>query len=350
MPRKQKLKFKDGIAHDPLSGSYHIRITVGGKRISRVVGSRRQAEAIVRGLKHQKLATDLRLVVDGPGPSLGDCLSDYITDAEVRGLAPKTLQNYRAVRSNLERILSSCRQPRLQNKEISEYVRARRADGTSSKTIETELSILRSAIKATVGPECLTWSTPGTLDSDEAAPKPIPLDQEIAAVYLALEDCKPLQRAVVLGLLTALRQGDVLELESTDVADGLIIKGLGKRRGRQIAIPVVPMLARSIRGVEGPLTVPAQSLRSGMRRHTQHLPKSWSGIGKLRSTAASWASAAGFTDQQIGVLLGHKGSTISKRRHIRTVMPLADPFIELRRAMLSAIEVRLETAIEDARR
>jgi integrase len=349
MPRKQNLKFKNGIAHDPMSGNYHIRITIGGKRISRVVGSRRQAEAIVRGFKNKKITDDLRPVGDGNVPSLGECLADFIADAEDRDLALKTLQNYRAVRSNLERTLSPCRQLRLQNRDVSEYARVRRSEGVSKKTIESELGMLRSAIKAAVGPDYLAWSTPVLLDSDVAKPRPIPSDSEIAAVYLALEDCRSLQRAVVLGLLTALRQGDVLALESTDIADRVIITRVGKRRRRQIAIPVVPMLAKAIHGVEGSLTAPASSFRAEMRRRTRHMPKPWQGIGKLRSTAASWASAAGFTDKQVGVLLGHRGSTTVARRHyVRSVIPLADPLIELRRAMLSAIEARLQTAIREA--
>jgi len=341
-----KLKFKKGIAKDPETGRWHVRVMVNGERVRRILTSRREAEALIAGMKRKKLAAQLGLAVVGSGPTLGTCVDNYIEAAEARGIAPKTAANYRRIGRRAKRILGARKQAWLNNHDIAEFVRTRRADNASKTTIEGELFVLRAMLRDGAGWAAITWAMPRLIDQNENAPKPIPTDDEIAALCLAVSDHPPIYRAVLLGILTAMRVGDICTLTSNEVHDGVIVTGMHKRRGRQIAVPMVATLAEALEGIEGPLALPAYGLRSGLRWHTRHLSDPWNGISILRSTAATWASEAGFTDESVGVLLGHQVHTVARKHYIRSRLPLRDPFIETRREMLETIEARLLVALK----
>ena len=51
-----RLKYKKGVARDPKTGSYHIRLRVAGEEIRRSFPTRRAAEAAVAALKQRKVA------------------------------------------------------------------------------------------------------------------------------------------------------------------------------------------------------------------------------------------------------------------------------------------------------
>jgi integrase len=83
------------------------------------------------------------------------------------------------------------------------------------------------------------------------------------------------------------------------------------------------------------------SFGSALRHHTKALDKPWNGVQSLRHVAATWVSEEGFTDAEVGILLGHTVPSMARRHYIR---PAADPWVVLRRRMLTAVEDRLEMA------
>ncbi len=73
----------------------------------------------------------------------------------------------------------------------------------------------------------------------------------------------------------------------------------------------------------------------------------WNGLGHLRPTAATWASEAGFSDEDIDALLGHSAWTLARKSYIRSPrLVLNDPLIPKRLEMLKAVERRFLEAIE----
>ncbi len=169
-------------------------------------------------------------------------------------MAASTLLDYRAVGKRLVKHLGAHHLPQFEQSEIMDYVKLRREDGAGARLITRELKLLATFLKGTVGISYLTWSIPRLVDATENATKPIPSDEEIAAVYGALDSRPDVQRAFLLGLLTALRASDVCSLESTDKVNGVITVGMRKRRGTPIAVPVVDTLKDALKGVEGKLT------------------------------------------------------------------------------------------------
>jgi len=332
--------------HDPSSGQWHVRVMINGDSIVRVFDTRRQADAAIIALKHRKTAEQLGLVVAGGIPTLAACVADYIDRAEIRGVAPGSLENYRRYARHFARIIGARRSPALTNGDVLDYVRTRRREGVSVVTVLIEVRFLHTAIKGTVGQAFLTWAVPKLYDPAQAAPRPIPTDASIAATFTALEGSSDLRRAFLIALLTALRQSDACSLLSSDIVDGVILTGMRKRRGSPIAVPVVDTLAAALEGVDGPLTPPPEKVVAAIKWRTRHLSPPINGLGFLRSTAATWASAAGFTDENVGVLLGHRTSSVARRHYIRASMPLRDSFIDVRRSMLEAVESRFVRAIQ----
>ncbi len=344
------LKFTNGVARNPATGRYHVRVMTAGRVIQKVLPTKRSAEALVRDLKVEKVRASLGLGPSVTGATIKQVTTTFIEEAEARGVMDSTAGRYRRVAKILNRVLGPQRSARLANADIARFVATRRSEGVSGRTIQAELSLLRTFVRGTVGPAFIEWVTPTLYDPQQAAPKPIPTDTEIAGLLWTLRDQPPWYRVILLGLLTALRPSDVLavgpaHLQTTDSGDPILAVPMQKRRGQVLALPVVPRLWTVISAVDsgtfGPTVTTYQSFQSGLRHHTRTLTTPWNGIQALRRTAATWASEAGFTDDQVGLLLGHKVRGMAREHYIR---PAADPWIPVRREMLGAVAARLKEA------
>jgi integrase len=335
------ISFKRGIGKHA-NGSYYIRLRVNGKEILKAFPSERAAKNALGALKQRKVAADLGLVVRDSGSTLSLLIDQYIGDAAIRGLAESTLTDYRAVGKRLINHLGKRHSPLFEQSEIMEYVKARRGDGAGAPLITKELKMLGTFLKNTVGISYLVWSIPRLVDATENAPKPIPSDEEVAGVYKALESRPDVQRAFLLGLLTALRPSDVCSLDSGDRTNGVITVGMQKRRGQPVAVPLVKTLTDALKDVEGKLAPSVSAVKMVLQRRKT----GWNGFGHLRPVAATWASEAGFSDEDIDALLGHSAWTLARKSYIRSPkLVLADPLIPKRLEMLKAVEKRFLAAL-----
>ncbi len=152
-----ELVYHRGIAKHPETGRYHVQVMVNGKRVRRVMPTKRAAEALVASLKHRKVARQLGMV-DATLPNLGELTASYLATCNERGLAPKTLEHYAWVTQTLERVLGSTAHPRFTNADIAELVRVRRAEGVAASTIAAEIRFLAKLIRQTIGPAHLTFA------------------------------------------------------------------------------------------------------------------------------------------------------------------------------------------------
>ena len=337
-----RLSFTKGIARDPASGRYHTRVQIDGRRVQRWFETRRAAEVYLIAARQDQVAASLGLIVDDQGMTIDGAFEEYIGDAEVRGLAQPTLRGYRQVRTAVVRHFGTRKGCRLDRRDVQGYAKHRRNRSVKGSRIEAELKFLQTVLRHTVGQSFLTWEVPRMVDPDQAAPRAIVGDDEIASSYHAVAGRPDVQRAIVIALLTALRQTDVLRLTSSDLTDGVLIVGMSKRRGQPIAVPVVETLAAHLEGVEGKYTPTHDSMRMYMRRRTP-----WYGVGHLRAVAATWASEAGFDDDEVSALLGHARHSIARTHYIRAPrVLLRDPYLDTRRAMLETVEARFLEALD----
>lgn len=351
-PRPPGLKYSGGIARDE-QGRYHVRIMVNRQLIRRILPTRREAQSLIRDLKREKMRAELGLSSGMTTRTLAQCVEGFIEAAEQRGVMYSTADRYRRVGRTLLKVFGRRRNPQLTNADVAEYVAARRADGVTGRTIASELSLLRTFLRGTVGPSCIAWATPTLYDARQAAPKRIPSDLEVAGLFETLRPRPPYYRAALIALLTALRPADVLRigprhLEAGAEGQPILVLGMQKRRSLEIVIPVVPMLWRALEGVTDPTYGPPsrsiQSFGSGLRNATRDLVPPWNGINILRHTAATWSAEAGFTDDEVGVLLGHRVKGMARQHYIR---PSSDPYVGMRRPLLEAVAERLEIALND---
>lgn len=329
------VKFKKGIGQDPKTGSWWIRIRVNNREIRATFSTRVLAENALNALRQQKKAAQLGLATVEPAETLQSLTTRYIEDAQARGLSDATITDYKAVSKRLVNHFGKRHHPRIQQHEVLQYVKARRQAGAGARLITRELKLLQTFIKSTVGVSFLTWSVPKLVQ--DKTQKPNRSDSEIVDVYRIMADRPDVQRAILTALLTALRPSDVHSLSSSDLVDGVLLVGMQKRRGSPIAIPVVATLATAFENISGTLVASAGATKAAFQRSLI----GWHGVGHLRATAATWASEAGFPDEEIDVLLGHSQWTLARRHYIRsTRLVLADPNLELRRKMLEAVEKR----------
>jgi hypothetical protein len=329
------VQFKKGIGQDTKTGSWWIRIRINGREIRKAFSTRVLAENALAALRQQKKAAELGLATVEPADTLDSLTTRYIDDAQVRGLSDVTLTDYKAVAKRLVTHFGKRHHPRIQQHEVLQYVKARRQAGAGARLISRELKLLQTFIKNTIGVSFLTWSVPKLVQDN--AQKPNRSDSEIVDAYRIMGDRPDVQRAILTALLTALRPSDVHGLSSSDLVDGVLLVGMRKRRGSPIAIPVVPTLAAAFDGITGQLVASANATKGAFQRSLI----GWHGVGHLRATAATWASEAGFSDEEVDVLLGHSQWTLARRHYIRsTRLVLADPDLELRKKMLEAVEKR----------
>lgn len=325
--------FKKGIGQDQTTGVWWMRTRVNGREYRKSFRTRKDAELALDALKRHRAAGQLGLVSVEAQETLGTIIDRYIKDGEARGLSAWTIQDYKAIGKRLKAFFGARHHPRITQDEIAGYVRHRRATGVTTRTVHKELVVLSSFIRGTVGVSYLTWSIPKLVAPDQNAPTSIPTDKELVTVYHTLAPRPDIQRAFLLGLLTGLRTGDVHRLNSQDITKGVIISGMRKRRGQPITIPLVKTLQAALEGVEGSLTCSTNGTKMYLQRHTD-----WNGLGHLRAVCATWASQAGFGDEDVSILLGHSRWSVARKHYIRA--QTVDPFVALRKKMLVKVEAR----------
>ena len=122
-----------------------VDLNVHGQRIRRVVGSKAEAEAVLRDLRQSKLRP-------GHPALLTDILHNYMTTLRLRGKARSSFDAERHV-EHLRRLIAGAGvadAARLSGADIDTFVRDRLAEGVSRPTVNGSLRILRAALNHAV--------------------------------------------------------------------------------------------------------------------------------------------------------------------------------------------------------
>jgi len=334
MARNTRLTFKNNIAHDKVTGRYHVRVMVRGRVVQRAFPTRRAAVMFHEALVLDAAAQAYGLHTDVGPRTLEDAIEEYITDRRLYGLSEVTLSDYNNIAKRVYGHLGKSFPIHLRKRDINEYILLRQADGAGNRRILRELKMLRTMLKNTVGPEVVTWAIPALVL--ENIDHSIPTDEEIGTVYSSARE--DVQTAILLALLTGMRAGDVFRASPRWRTDNLLAVEMSKRHGLVNVLPIIPTLKTRLDTLSSPLYV--TSSKDAVKMALQRGEGTWSGVGHLRRVCATWASQAGFSEEDIGLVLGDAGATVARRHYID------DEGIKRKRRVLKAVEKRFLKAIE----
>jgi integrase len=317
---------------------------IGGRVIQRSFPTKRSAMMFLEALVTDAIAAAYGLEITEAPRTLEDVFEEYIDERKLYGRSEETISHYRWASVGLYKHLGKTRSPVLSRAAVNEYVGKRQRDGATNAAIIRELKVLRTVVRHVIGEQALTWQLPAL--NVPPAVRLMPSDDEILAIWRALEDRPDVRTAIMLGVLTGMRAGDVLQAEPSWRRGELIDVPMSKRRGIVNTLPVVTTLAAHLDGLEGPryVSCTAASIKMVLQRLTRPKDKDtpplvatarpWHGLGHLRHICATWAAQAGHDEESVGLVLGHAGRTVARRHYI------TDESVAAKKKVLESVERR----------
>jgi integrase len=323
---------------------WHARKMIGGRVIQRSFPTKRLAVMFLETMVADAVASIYGIEIAEAPRTLEDVFDEYIGERKLYGRSEQTITHYRWASVGLYKHLGKTHSPVLNRATVNEYVSRRQQDGATNAAIIRELKVLRTVVRHVVGEQALTWQLPAL--NVPPAVRLLPSDTEILAIWQALEDRPDVRTAIILGVLTGMRAGDVLQAGPSWRRGELIDVPMSKRRGIVNTLPVVATLAAHLDGLEAPRYVPctAASIKMVLQRLTRPRDKDtpplvatarpWHGLGHLRHICATWAAQAGHDEESVGLVLGHAGRTVARRHYI------TDESVAAKKKVLESVEKR----------
>jgi len=283
---------------------WYVRLQVGGRRIERAAGPRREdARALEAQIRQQAL--DERL---GRAPER--TLTEAIV-AWLKGEA-RALRSYDNLVDKVAAIKTYTRgQPLSAAVTVANTIKAEGlAAGLAPATINRRLAIIRRVCRLAV-----TWGwiehapTITLLPGEEARTvmlTPLQVDQ------LALAASGPVRDAIILAAYSGLREGELLAIAPEHLVDGALVIARTKT-GRP---RVVPLPARALEVAQRlPLGLDYTGLRRGFEAARTAAGMPWVQFRDLRRTYGSWIVQRTGSLKAAQDLLGHTTPVITSRHY-----------------------------------
>lgn len=285
---------------------WHVRFQVDGHRVETTAGkgaSRADAVALEAKLRADILAGRLGRA---PNRTVEEALVKWLTE-----YAPR-LKSYRSLLSKVNQIEPHLKGARLdQITQVAERVRNAGA-GKEPGTINRQLAILRRVAK-------LAFNEWNWLTIDLGSRIKMVPGERSRETYLTEEEANRLidccahdrvKDAIRLGLLTGLRQGEILRLSPANRIAGLLVLDSLTKNARSRAVPDP--------GIELPLRVTYSTLRTYFERARKAAGLAHVRWHDLRHTTASWILQQGGPMVLVRDLLGHSSLAVtSKYAHLQ---------------------------------
>lgn len=284
--------------------NYYVRLQIGGRRIERVAGPRRQ----------DAVALETRIRAEAVDARVGRQHKRTIADATRRYLEgeARALKDLAGLKSKLRAIL-----PYTQGRQLSEasdvaeaIKRDMQAQGLASGTINRRLAALRRVLRLAAEWGWIAHPPTVRLLAGEEPRTRTLTETQVKALALACDG--PARDCILLGAYTGLRMGEILALQADQVAGDTLILTRTKT-GRQRAVPVpqvaLPIIARI------PLGITYAQLRKAFEagRIAAGMPEVQ--FRDLRRTYGSWIVQRTGNLRAAQELLGHTTSTITARHY-----------------------------------
>lgn len=283
--------------------TWHVRLQIEGRRLSCSAGE--------GASKADAIALEAKLRADHRAGKLGRAPARSLSEAIARWLDGDAahLKSRANLLGKAALLLPYCRGRNLN--EVAEVAAACKADwtrdGLKPATINRRLAILRRVAN-------LAYTEWGWLDEPLAQRIKLLSGERARHVYLTSEQAAALHRAcehprvadaILVALMTGLRQSEILKLTEANRHDGILLLDAETKSGRPRAVPDVP--------VQLPLGITYATLRTYYERARQKAGLPNVRFHDLRHTTASWLIANGADMVQVRDLLGHANLAVTSR-------------------------------------
>jgi len=310
MPTNPRLKFKRGLAHDPVTGMWHVRQTVDGHTLQKAFYSKLAAN---RWRDHRALTAVGVPDDDATAPTLAEARDAYLDRLALLNRRDTTAQYYRAKLTTLVAGLGDRRLDRITQRHIEAYVAARTAAGQSGGTVNKELGALITLYKHTGVRQ--RWHLPAL--SHTPAERIVYNPDRIRALWDALDPETRL--AVGLCLFLGLRAEEAYKVTRGMVdGDELRLPSDITKTSSGNRTWICPTLAALI--PDGPADRPLITLTRGQIRHRLEpasaaagCDPAITGIGHMRHHCTTWADECGWTEREIQQVTRHTTGSVTKR-------------------------------------
>jgi integrase len=318
-------------------GRYVVRKVIWGRAYQRTFSTERGAGVYLESLELKAAGVAAE---DAPR-TLHGVVQAYLDRLKDRGRTTTTWDYYHRIGVTLLEHLGDGADPRLTQRQVDTFTQERMGN-TGGIRLLKELKALRSMV--TSAGYTLEWRLPDLRVVHHF--RELPPDEDVARLYLSLADQPDAQRGYLLALLTGMRASEVLATRwsQVDLKERRLLVRVEKT-GTQNWTAIVDTLAAALKPVGRPeeLVVPVhlQALRSMLERRSRTLGLSarWYGYGLLRHVAATWSHEAGYTVEQVGLLLAHRRPGVTQAHYIHAVS------VKLKGKMLRAVEKRFLSAL-----
>lgn len=264
---------------------------------------------------------------------------DYVARLVERGSPATTHRYYEAKWSSLRSHFGDVPITLIGQKEVTDFLMARRKEGCSNRTIRAELTLLsRAYARADLD---RPWRLPDLRieENPRMAPKPA----IVARLWRELSG--PAKTALALCTLTGMRASEAFRVTADDLdRENNTLRLRGRKTNDRHVVHVCSTLL-ALLPTEGRLVQAEESaVRSAMVRASERAGiKQWSGPGLGRHCFATWAvEHGGYTTEQVADALGHSrpGLVTLRYIHATATKPLLKPMAELvEKVLLEAINV-----------
>lgn len=321
-PRSRPLAYKKNLAHDKVTGRWHVLKKINGRQIKRSFRSKRSAVMFIDDLEVKAAGVNLAGIV----PTVEEAFLEYEAELQRLGRSEHTVRFYQVRRKQLVAILGKYLLTSVTQQMVNNYI-DRRAAEVGNGTINKEITALRTVYTAANIPPA--WRVKA-LTHRPKRKRVHPVD----TVRRVWEELSTEARcAVGLCLLAGFRAEEVFRAEASWVHGNEIDCEIEKSGGETNRTWLVETL-RDILPKKGKLITKSQSaIRYEIEAVSKRLKivPPYLGPGAFRGHCSTYATDLGFSREECKLVLGHQFGDVTDR-YIHSQQ------IEKKRKLLEAVE------------
>lgn len=321
-PRERPLHYSGNIAHDKVTGRYHVLKKAGGRQIKRAFPTKRAA---IIFLEHMALRAA------GAGgaeiePTVEEAFTQYEAELRRMGRSKHTIRYYQLRRRPLVIVLGKYQLSRVTQAMVNDYIDMRSHE-VGNGTINKELTALRTIYTA-------ANVTPGwRLKALSHRPKrkrvhPV---ETVSALWRGLS--RPTKCAVGLCLFAGFRAEEVWRADASWVHGSEIDCEIEKSGGEtnrtwlvKTLCDILPKTGKLVRKSESAVRYELEAASKALKITPPYL-----GPGAFRGHCSTYATELGFSRDECKLVLGHQFGDVTDR-YIHSQQ------IEKKKKVLEAVE------------
>jgi integrase len=321
-PRERPLRYSKNIAHDKVTGRYHVLKKIGGRQIKRAFPTRRAAIAFLEHLSLRAAGVAGAEIE----PTVEEAFGQYEAELKRLGRSRHTIRYYQLRRKPLTIVLGKYQLSRVTQAMVNDYIDMRSHE-VGNGTINKELTALRTIYTAAnIAP---AWR----LKALTHRPKRKRVHQVETVQKLWSRLSRPTRCAVGLCLFAGFRAEEVWRAEASwvhgDEIDCEIEKSGGETNRTWLVKTlrdILPKTGKLVRKSESAIRYELEAASKALGIIPPYL-----GPGAFRGHCSTYATELGYSREECKLVLGHQFGDVTDR-YIHSQQ------IEKKKKVLEAVE------------